>query len=58
MSRLFFTQTFLARTVLVNGQIAFEGDAGTLERDHDLQAQLLGVVQGTELEAALKRAAI
>ena len=44
--------------VLVNGQIAFEGDAGRLERDHDLQARLLGVVQGDELEATLKRAAI
>ena len=44
--------------VLVNGQIAFEGDAGTLERDLDLQARLLGVVQGTKLEATLKRAAI
>jgi ABC-type branched-subunit amino acid transport system ATPase component len=44
--------------VLVNGQIAFEGDAGQLERDHDLQARLLGVVQGDELEATLKRAAI
>jgi branched-chain amino acid transport system ATP-binding protein len=31
--------------VLVNGKIAFEGDAGALERDHDLQARLLGVVQ-------------
>jgi ABC-type branched-subunit amino acid transport system ATPase component len=44
--------------VLVNGQIAFEGDAGKLECDHDLQARLLGVVQGDELEATLKRAAI
>jgi ABC-type branched-subunit amino acid transport system ATPase component len=44
--------------VLVNGQIAFEGDAGKLERDHELQARLLGVVQGDELEATLKRAAI
>jgi branched-chain amino acid transport system ATP-binding protein len=44
--------------VLVNGQVAFEGDAGTLECDHVLQARLLGVVQGEELEAALKRAAI
>ena len=44
--------------VLVNGQIAFEGDAGTLECDHALQARLLGVVQGDELEATLKRAAI
>ncbi len=44
--------------VLVNGQVAFEGDAARLERDHDLQARLLGVVQGDELEATLKRAAI
>ena len=44
--------------VLVNGQIAFEGDAGTLECDHALQARLLGVVQGDELEATLNRAAI
>jgi branched-chain amino acid transport system ATP-binding protein len=44
--------------VLVNDQVAFEGDADRLERDHDLQARLLGVVQGDELEATLKRAAI
>jgi branched-chain amino acid transport system ATP-binding protein len=44
--------------VLVNGQIAFEGDAARLECDHELQARLLGVVQGDELEATLKRAAI
>ena len=31
--------------VLVNGQVAFAGDAATLETDHDLQARLLGVVQ-------------
>jgi branched-chain amino acid transport system ATP-binding protein len=44
--------------VLVNGQLAFEGDADRLERDHDLQARLLGVVQSEELEATLKQAAI
>ncbi|MDQ8729833.1 branched-chain amino acid ABC transporter ATP-binding protein/permease [Bradyrhizobium sp. LHD-71] len=44
--------------VLVNGQVAFDGDAGTLERDRDLQARLLGVMQSNELEATLKRAAI
>jgi ABC-type branched-subunit amino acid transport system ATPase component len=44
--------------VLVNGQLAFEGDADRLERDHDLQARLLGVVQSEELEATLKHAAI
>jgi branched-chain amino acid transport system ATP-binding protein len=32
--------------VLVNGQVAFEGDAATLEADHELQARLLGVVHG------------
>ena len=31
--------------VLVNGQIAFAGDAVILERDQELQARLLGVVQ-------------
>ena len=31
--------------VLVNGRVAFEGDAVTLESDHDLQSRLLGVVQ-------------
>ena len=31
--------------VLVNGQVAFEGTAKSLEQDHDLQARLLGVVQ-------------
>lgn len=31
--------------VLVNGQVAFEGSARTLETDHALQARLLGVVQ-------------
>jgi ABC-type branched-subunit amino acid transport system ATPase component len=31
--------------VLVNGRVAFEGTAKTLEDDHDLQARLLGVVQ-------------
>jgi ABC-type branched-subunit amino acid transport system ATPase component len=31
--------------VLVNGRVAFEGDAVTLEGDHDLQSRLLGVVQ-------------
>nr|WP_245928115.1 branched-chain amino acid ABC transporter ATP-binding protein/permease [Bosea psychrotolerans] len=32
--------------VLVNGQVAFAGDAATLEKDHALQARLLGVVHG------------
>ena len=31
--------------VLVNGQVAFEGTAKSLEDDPDLQARLLGVVQ-------------
>ncbi|MDE3175293.1 MAG: ATP-binding cassette domain-containing protein [Pseudomonadota bacterium] len=31
--------------VLVNGRVAFEGDAARLEEDHDLQSRLLGVVQ-------------
>ena len=31
--------------VLVNGRVAFEGTAKTLEEDPDLQARLLGVVQ-------------
>jgi len=44
--------------VLVNGQIAFEGDAERLEHDPDLQARLLGVVQDDQLEAMLERAAI
>lgn len=30
--------------VLVNGAVAFEGDAGVLEADEALQARLLGVV--------------
>ncbi len=30
--------------VLVNGRVAYEGDAVTLENDHDLQARLLGLV--------------
>ncbi len=34
--------------VLVNGAVAFEGDAGKLEADHDLQKRLLGVVQSDE----------
>ncbi|MFG1279792.1 branched-chain amino acid ABC transporter ATP-binding protein/permease [Xanthobacter autotrophicus] len=38
--------------VLVNGQVAFAGDAGRLEADHALQARLLGVVQGEDLIAA------
>ncbi|MBC9882683.1 ATP-binding cassette domain-containing protein [Bradyrhizobium sp. INPA01-394B] len=37
--------------VLVNGQIAFTGDAVILERDHELQARLLGVVQTEPAEA-------
>ncbi len=44
--------------VLVNGQVAFEGDAVALERDHAPQARLLGVVQGEELEGAANGAAI
>jgi len=43
--------------VLVNGRIAFEGDAETLEHDEDLQARLLGVVQADELEVVLQKAA-
>ncbi|MBN8943759.1 MAG: ATP-binding cassette domain-containing protein [Rhizobiales bacterium] len=31
--------------VLVNGRVAFDGDAALLEQDHKLQARLLGVVQ-------------
>ncbi len=31
--------------VLVNGRVAFEGDAVQLESDHDLQSRLLGLVQ-------------
>ena len=31
-------------TVLVNGRVAFEGDAAVLENDHALQARLLGIV--------------
>ncbi|MEZ2410235.1 ABC-type branched-subunit amino acid transport system ATPase component/ABC-type branched-subunit amino acid transport system permease subunit [Bosea sp. OAE752] len=38
--------------VLVNGRIAFAGDAGDLEKDHALQARLLGVVQADESVAA------
>ncbi len=38
--------------VLVNGQIAFEGDATTLGTDHDLQARLLGVVHDVKVAAA------
>lgn len=37
--------------VLVNGQIAFTGDAAILERDHELQARLLGVVQADAAQA-------
>jgi ABC-type branched-subunit amino acid transport system ATPase component/ABC-type branched-subunit amino acid transport system permease subunit len=37
--------------VLVNGQIAFTGDAVILEQDHELQARLLGVVQAEPAEA-------
>jgi len=44
--------------VLVNGQIAFEGDAQRLEHDPELQARLLGVVQDDQLEAMLDRATI
>ena len=31
-----------------NGQVAFAGDAVTLEKDHALQARLLGVVQADD----------
>ena len=31
--------------VLVNGKVAYEGDAATLENDHALQSRLLGVVE-------------
>ncbi len=31
--------------VLVNGRVAYEGDAAALEADHELQSRLLGVVQ-------------
>jgi ABC-type branched-subunit amino acid transport system ATPase component/ABC-type branched-subunit amino acid transport system permease subunit len=37
--------------VLVNGQVAFEGSARTLEEDTALQARLLGVVQQETIEA-------
>jgi len=37
--------------VLVNGRIAFSGDAAVLERDHELQARLLGVVQAGSAQA-------
>ena len=37
--------------VLVNGRIAFAGDAAVLERDHELQARLLGVVQADAAQA-------
>ena len=37
--------------VLVNGRVAFAGDAVTLEQDHDLQARLLGVVQAADTAA-------
>ena len=38
--------------VLVNGTVAFEGDAVVLENDHALQARLLGVVHAEDLPAA------
>lgn len=38
--------------VLVNGQIAYEGDAGALEADEALQARLLGVVHGDDAPEA------
>jgi len=34
--------------VLVNGAVAFEGEARKLGKDHALQAKLLGVVQDEE----------
>lgn len=44
--------------VLVNGQVAFAGDAVTLERDHALQARLLGVVQGDEANIPAQAVAV
>jgi ABC-type branched-subunit amino acid transport system ATPase component len=38
--------------VLVNGQVAFEGSARTLEQDTALQARLLGVVHQDMAEAS------
>jgi ABC-type branched-subunit amino acid transport system ATPase component len=37
--------------VLVNGQVAYEGKARTLEADHALQSRLLGVVHVEDLPA-------
>jgi branched-chain amino acid transport system ATP-binding protein len=37
--------------VLVNGRVAFEGSARTLEQDHALQSRLLGVVHPDAAEA-------
>ena len=34
--------------VLVNGAVAYEGDAALLENDHELQTRLLGVVKAEE----------
>ena len=44
-------------SVLVNGKIAFEGDAGALERDSDLQARLLGVVHREDVSGPVSAAA-
>jgi ABC-type branched-subunit amino acid transport system ATPase component/ABC-type branched-subunit amino acid transport system permease subunit len=42
--------------VLVNGAVAFGGDAAELAKDHELQAKLLGVVQGEETTAFAREA--
>ena len=46
-----------ATIVLVNGKIAFEGDAGVMERDSDLQARLLGVVHRDDVSGSVSAAA-
>lgn len=38
--------------VLVNGRVAFAGDAAQLEHDEALQARLLGVVETQDTRAA------
>ena len=42
--------------VLVNGAVAFEGEAGRLGEDHALQAKLLGVVQDEESTSIAREA--
>jgi ABC-type branched-subunit amino acid transport system ATPase component len=42
--------------VLVNGAVAFEGEAAKLAADHALQARLLGVVQDEESSAFAREA--